>query len=209
MNSEVVEILDRAVAYSLWIFLGSFLSLLVYARSRLRSRLKKVEDLFQREDTEKPARRRERLPVNEWRLATRTLMLSILSGLGFFVVFMFTPLPIFDNFAADDAWTITPLRVTAVTYERFYEGFSLEGEVWNQTESPMIRIQALISVWGTDDKLLDEVTVPVEPVILLGGNPGTFRLLYEDNSPFIKGYQVAFLDQEGRSIPHVTGFDVE
>ena len=136
-------------------------------------------------------------------------MTSLLLGLLFFLVFMFTPLPIFKNFAAGDTWKITPLRVTAVTYDRFYEGFSMEGEVWNQTEGPLLQLQTVISIWGTDDKLLDEVKVPVEPTILPGGKAGTFRLLYEENSPFIKGYQVSFLDQEGRVVPHVTGFDVE
>lgn len=209
MNSEIVQILDRAVVYSLWIFLGSFLALLVYARYRIRRRLKKVEDLFNREEEEKPRKRRNRLPINEWQLATRTLLIALFFGFAFLFVFMFTPLPIFENFAAGDTWRITPLRVTAVTYDRFYEGFSMKGEVWNQTESPLLRLQAVISIWGTDDKLLDEVRVPVEPVILPGGTAGTFSVLYEKYSPFIKGYQVSFADQEDRAVPHVTGFDVE
>jgi len=209
MNSEIVQILDRAVVHSLWIFLASFAVLLVYARYRIRSRLKKVEDLFNQEKEREPRELRDRLPVNEWQLATRTLAISLFLSLAFFLIFMFTPLPIFENFAAGDVWRITPLRVTAVTYDRFYEGFSMEGEVWNQTESPLLRLQSVVKIWGTDGKLLDEVKVPVEPLILPGGTAGTFSLLYEKNSPFIKGYQVSFVDQEGRPVPHVTGFDVE
>ena len=136
-------------------------------------------------------------------------MISLLFAALFFLIYVFTPLPIFDNFASGDAWRITPLRLTAVTYDRFYEGFSLEGEVWNQTETPLIRLQSVVKIWGSDDKLLDEVVVPVEPAVLPGGTAGTFDLLYENNSPFIKGYQVSFVDQEGKAIPHVTGFDIE
>lgn len=209
MNAEIVEIVDRAVVYSLWIFLISFLSLLLFARHRIRARLKRVEDLFDRRKEKKPRKASERLPVNEWILATRTLTISAIFGLGFFFVFMFTPLPIFDNFAAGDSWKIPPLRVTAVTYDRFYEGFSMEGEVWNQTEDPLLRLETIVSIWGADDKLLDEVRVPVEPVVLPGGTSGTFSLQYEEHSPFIRGYQLSFVDQEGREVPHVMGFDVE
>jgi len=209
MNAEIVEIIDRAVVYSLWIFLVSFLLLLVYARHRIRARLKRVEDLFDRKEEDRPRELSDRLPVNEWVLATRTLTISAVFGLGFFFVFMFTPLPVFDNFTAGDSWKITPLRVTAVTYDRFYEGFSMEGEVWNQTENPLLRLESIVSIWGTDDKLLDEVRVPLEPLVLPGGTSGTFSLLYEKHSPFIRGYQLSFVDQEGRAVPHVTGFDVE
>ena len=208
MNPQILEIVDRAVVHSLWIFLVSFVVFLIYARYRLRARLKRVEDLFYG-DEKKDKKRRDRLPVDEWQLATRTLLVSFLLSLAFFLVFMFTPLPIFKNFAASDTWKITPLRVTAVTYDRYYEGFSMEGEVWNQTEAPLLRISAVISIWGTDEKLLDEVAVPVEPLVLLGGSAGTFRLAYEENSPFIKGYELSFVDQEGRDIPHLVGFDVE
>jgi hypothetical protein len=137
------------------------------------------------------------------------MMVSLFLALAFFVVFVFTPLPIFQNFAASDAWRITPLRVTAVTYDRTYEGFSMEGEVWNQMDEPLLRISAVVSIWGTDEKLLDEVTVPVEPTVLAGGTAGTFQLTYRENSPFIKGYQLSFVDQESRNIPHLAGFDIE
>jgi len=209
MNPEVIEILDRAVVDSLWIFLVSFALLLIYARYRLGSRLKRVEDLFNREAEQKPKRLTQRVSVDEWQLATRTSIVAIFLSLAFFFVFMFTPLPIFENFAAGNAWKITPLRVTAVTYDRSYEGFSMEGEVWNQTESPLLQLQVLVKICGTDDKLLDEVKVPLEPPVLPGGTAGTFSLRYEKNSPFIKGYQVSFLDQDDRIVPHVTGFDVE
>jgi hypothetical protein len=209
MNPEILQILDRAAQNSLWVFLVSFVVLLIFARYRLKKRLKKVEDLFRREKRDKPEKPIERLPVNEWHLATRTLMISLFFAGAFFLVYVFTPLPFFDNFAAGDSWRITPLRVTAVAYDRFYQGFSLEGEVWNQTETPLLRLRSVVKVWGTDDKLLDEVVVPVEPAVLTGGTAGTFSLLYEENSPFIKGYQVSFVDQEGQPVPHVTGFDVE
>jgi len=209
MNPETVAILDRAAVSSLWIFLASFVVMLLFARYRLRSRLKKVEDLFSHEDEEKPARPFDKLPVDEWKLATRTLLISLFFGAAFFLLYIFTPLPVFDNFAAGDAWRITPLRVTAVTYDRFYEGFSMEAEVWNQTDAPLLQLRSVVKIWGTDDKLLDEVVVSVEPVVLPAGTAGTFSLLYEEDSPFIKGYQVSFVDQEGQTVPHVMGFDVE
>ena len=135
--------------------------------------------------------------------------MAFLCGVAFFLVFVFTPLPFFQNFSAVDSWRITPLRLTAVTYDRYYEGFSLDGEVWNQTQEPMFQLQGVVRIWGTDDKLLDEVKVDIEPSILPGGTPGTFKLQYEKNSPFIQGYQVVFVDQEGQPVPHVTGLDVE
>lgn len=209
MNSEIVLILDRAFVSSLWIFLVSFAGLLIYARHRLRTRLKKVEDLLGQDPHEEEKTDARRLPVNEWQLAIRTLMISLFLALAFFFVFMFTPLPIFDNFSADDSWKITPLRVTAVTYDRFYEGFSIQGEVWNQTSTPLLQLRTVVSIWGTDDRLLDEVEVPVEPAVLLGGTSGTFNLQYHENSPFIRGYQVSFIGQDGRALQHVMGFDVE
>jgi hypothetical protein len=207
MNPEILQIIDRALVQSLWIFLICFLTILVYSRYRLLARLRRVADLFDRE--EKKPKKRERLPVNEWQLAMRTLLVSGFISAVFFIVYIFTPLPVFQNFAAGDAWRITPLRVTAVTYDRYYEGFSMEGEVWNQTEEPLLRIRAVVNIWGTDDKLLGEVIVPIEPPILAGGTAGTFGLSYEENSPFIKGYQLSFIDQENQPVPHSTGFDLE
>ena len=208
MTSEIILILDRAFENSLWAFLGCFLILLVFSRFRLRARQKRVEDLFDR-DPEEPAPKFHRLPVNEWRLAVRTLLVALLCGGAFFLVFVFTPLPFFQNFASGDSWRITPLRLTAVTYDRYYEGFTLDGEVWNQTETPFLQLQGIIRIWGTDDKLLDEVPVEIDPSVLPGGSAGTFNLRYEKNSPFIKGYQVTFVDQGGQPVPHVTGFNVE
>jgi len=96
-----------------------------------------------------------------------------------------------------------------ISLKAFYEGFSVKGEVWNQTAEPFNQLQVVIRVIGTDGQPLEEVTIPVEPVPLEPGAAGLFELNYTQNSPFISGYQVAFFDQTGKAIPHVFGFDVD
>jgi hypothetical protein len=213
MNPEIVLILDRAFQYSLWVFLLTLVLVLVYASIRLRRRSRRIGDLFEGsfaedEESEK-GRRFEQLPTNEWPLVFRVLSLSLVCGIAFFLIYVFTPFPFFENFASGDSWKISPLRITVLTYDRFYDGFSLEGEVWNQTRNPVFGLQAVIKIWGRDDTPLDEVRVPVDPDPLGAGTAGIFTLRQVQDSPFLKGYQVSFVDRSGEAVSHVTGFDVQ
>jgi len=146
---------------------------------------------------------------NPWRISLQSSLLAILLGLFGTLIYLFLPLPFFENFAAGSEWKIVPLRVTAISYDRFYEGFSLEGEVWNQTRDEPLELTARIEVVGNDDKPLDEIEIRVKPSPLEPGKAGTFEIRYTEYSPFIKGYRVAFFSVDGRRIPHLTGFDVE
>jgi len=213
MSSDLAIILDQALKFALWGFLFAYLILLLYSRAKLRSRRKKLEDIYLEVAQGVPPSRSNRSPFSgalfdQWRISLKALMVALLCGLALFIVFLFTPLPLVKNFASDNPFRIEPLRVTALTYDRFYEGFSVKGEVWNQTEEPFDQLQAVIKVLGIDGEALEDVTVPVEPVPLEPGTAGFFELKYTQNSPFISGYQVVFLDQTGEPIPHVFGFDV-
>jgi hypothetical protein len=214
MSSDLVIIIDQALKYALLGFLLSYLILLLYSRAKLRGQRKKLEDIYMEVAEGVPSLRSDRLPFSgalfdQWRISLKALMVSLLCGLAIFIIFLFTPLPLVKNFASDNPFRIEPLRVTALTYDRFYEGFSVKGEVWNQTEDPFDQLQAVIRVIGTDGQPLEEVSIPVEPAPLEPGAVGLFELNYTQNSPFISGYQVSFHEETGRAIPHVLGFDVD
>lgn len=212
MNAELLNILDRALSYSTWVFLGALIVFLFFSSLSLRRRKRKLGDLYE-SGFENGRRRKIRLPAssryNQWRISMNSLLLALGSAVLFFVVFVFTPLPFFDNFAASEAWQVTPLRVTAISFDRFYEGFSIEGEVWNQSPDAIPELKAWVKVVGIDDKPLDEVEAPVTPLPLESGKAGVFTLDYEEHSPFIKGFTVSFTDGEGNPIAHVSGFDVQ
>ena len=99
--------------------------------------------------------------------------------------------------------------MTSISYDRFYEGFALVGEVWNQTRDEALELTAVIKVIGTDDKPLGEIEVAIDPSPLNPGEAGTFEARYTEYSPFIRGYQVTFFTTDGTRISHLTGFDVE
>ncbi len=205
MTEKSVVILETALYYSLWVFLGSFLFLMVFALLRLkRSRYPVVEE----PDEDKPpwnlTATPEQLAIT-WRALTISLILSALS----YIALVLTPLPFIDNFVNSESWKLRPLRVTALTYERFHDGFSLNGEVWNQTEETLTDVQVVIQVWGTDDELLDEVLSKIDPTPLTSKSPGHFRIRYEKNSALLLGYKVLFTSQDGVEIPHSQGFDVQ
>ncbi|MGH9339946.1 MAG: hypothetical protein ACRD1R_10265 [Acidobacteriota bacterium] len=219
MNESIVGILDNALRYSLWFFVIAFSIILVYVVIRTRRRKKGLIDYLRTEfDTrfekeikgEKPEAEKPYIPsAGYWRAAGRSLAATLVLTALFFVVISFTPLSFFANFATNRSWDVTPLRVTSLTYERFYEGFSLEGEVWNQTGEPIEELQAVVRILGEDEELLDEVLLPVTPATLPPGSAGVFTLRYTENSPFLRGYQVHFSGAEEEVIPHVKGFDVQ
>lgn len=210
MNAEIVRILDNALYFSLWCFLLSLLVLLLFARSRLKARRKKIEALYGLETDEDPKAFSERSPwFNPWKTSLSSALLALAFGLVGFVTYLFLPLPYFENFSAGSEWKVTPLRVTSISYDRFYEGFSLNGEVWNQTREESLELKALIRIMGIDDKPLDEIEVGIDPSPLNPGESGTFEARYTENSPFIKGYQISFYSSDDIQIPHLTGFDVD
>ncbi len=220
MNERTLQILDRSLEHSLWVFLFIFLASLCFIALRLKARKQGLAD-YLREEFE--SRHEQEImgedlgevldgavPLsNRVRMATKALILSAALAFVCFLVVGFTPLSFFGNFATEPTRETGPLRLTLLTYERFYEGFSLEGEVWNQTERPMTGLKALVSVWKSEQELLDEVSVQVEPDPLPALSAGTFSLRYTENSPFLYGYQVTFENEQDLKVPHVEGFDVE
>lgn len=207
MNQEVLNLVDQALRYSLWAFLSTFLVLLLFVRHQLRSRRKQIID-FYRDAQEKPVSDRHIPSSNQWQMAIKALFVSFLLAAVVFVTIVFVPVPGLQNTVAGMDLEVAPLRVTALQFERFHEGFSLEGEVWNQGKEPLESLQVTVLIIGSDGKLLDEVSVPVSPSPLQTGTSGSFELRYTENSPFLRGYQLAFRDASYRLINHETGFDV-
>lgn len=209
MSPHAIDILDRALVYAIWTFLVSYAIILLIARSRFRKRSRRVGDLYAAipsPDPSSPSDSLRRL-LNPWRTAGNALLLALFLGGLVFVVYSFVPLPHTANLVSSAAWQIRPLRVTLLQYERFHEGFSVEGEVWNQTEESVTGLRVAVEVVGTDGKPLDEVIAEVSPRPLPPGRPGYFQVRYAERSPFIEGYRLSFLDAEGERIPHLTGFD--
>lgn len=211
MNEGLLSLLDTLLAYSLQAFLILFLVALLYARRRLRRRKTTIADYYREK-----FRRKEKdeaflpppSPRRQWKIVFNALLFSAVLAGFFFLVLSFTPLPGVENFVTVHSWRVTPLRVTALLHERTQHGFALEGEVWNQTEGALPALTAVVAVWGQEDEILDEITVPVRPDPLPPGRPGQFSLQYKKNSPFLKGYQIRFRSPEGETVPHVMGFDV-
>lgn len=187
MADKTMQILDHSLLYSLVAFLVILAIILAYA-------------LFLRPP---------KAGVNRLKTAFHAVLLSALLAGVFFLGISFLPLPFFDNFASVRQLQEWPLRLTALVYQRTYDGFSLQGEVWNQTKAPLENVQAVVRVWGNDRQLLDTLTVPLEPSVLPPSQAASFNLTYNKNSPFIYGYEVAFQSADGKVIPHIKGFDVE
>ena len=224
MNEQTLEILDQSLEYSLWAFLLVFLASLCFIALRLKARKQGLADYLRNEFERRYEQRYEQeiigddlgeivdgaVPLsNRVRMATKALILSVALAFIFFLLVGFTPLSFFGNFATEPTRETGPLRLTSLIYERFFEGFSLEGEVWNQTQEPMGGLKALVSIWKSENELLDEVSVQVKPNPLPALSAGTFSLRYTENSPFLYGYHVTFKNDQEREVPHVEGFDIE
>ncbi len=219
MNAETLVIVDWAVRASLIAFLALFAAFFLYSWFRSRRKKRALARYFEEELARRFADpERQDTPTappeaytprsNRWRSAVRSLVLSAVLTALFFVGICFVPLPFLHNFATERAWNMEPLRLTGLTFERFYEGFSVEGEVWNQTEEPIDGLQALITIWDHNRDTLEKKLVTILPHPLEAGKAGRFSLRYEENSPFLSGYKVEFLDANGDLVPHVEGFDV-
>ncbi|HUG43966.1 MAG TPA: hypothetical protein VMN76_06970 [Acidobacteriota bacterium] len=205
MIPQSVVILDQALRLSLWTFIAAFLILLLFASWRIRKMRRRMADVLETEAPDSPLPQRFR--VNEWRTLGKALAASGVIAALTFVIACFVPLPSFYNFASGTIWERTPLRVTSMQFERFYEGFSLDVELWNQTGEALPGVEAIVTVRGAGDEVLDRVSAGVNPNPLPAGQPGSFRIRYAEKSPLIRGYQLSFLDQEGEPLPHVTGLD--
>jgi hypothetical protein len=219
MSEHVLTILDQALRFSLWVFIGAFVLSLIFIVVRLRSRRKRLIDVYREEyekkhgiapDDQQTARDWPRYvpSTNRLQMIFHGLILSVLLGVAAFVVLSLTPFTFFDNFATGGGWTVEPLRLTALVYERSHDGFSLQGEVWNQLEEEVSGLQAVVTVLGREQEALEEVTLPVEPRTLPPGSPGKFSLTYAKHSPFLSGYQVNFVREDGTTVPFDKGFDV-
>lgn len=216
MSSEALVILDQSLRWTLLSFLGAFLFFGCYSWSRLRRRRKGLEDLLEpiepadgeaeRDSGEPPSA--DLRPANRLRPFFHSFLLSGAVSVLVFAVSAFAPLPFLHNFATEDSWRQTPLRVTAIDYDRFFEGFSLEGEIWNQSEETVQDITAAIEILDLERQPLDELSAPVRPERLLPATSGKFEFRYTENSPLIYGYRLRFRDADGNLIPHVEGFEV-
>ncbi len=221
MNERTLDILDQSLTFSLWTFLVAFIVVLLFVNQRLRARKQGLMDYLREKDESLYEQHFEeqspgaqpndvfRLLSHRTRMVFQALVLSTGIALLVFILASFLPIAGLDNFASSTPSKSTPLRVASLHYDRFHEGFSLLGEVWNQTQEPISGLRAVISIWQSDQELLDTVSVPVVPDPVAGGSAGTFSLRYEKRSPLLYGYRLAFEDWEGKTISHLEGFDVE
>jgi hypothetical protein len=208
MISLSLETVDRIFAFALWWFLGALLLFLLFALSRLRRRRRRLGELYAGGELDlSPKTELGRSLLNQWRILLGCVLAALSTSLVAGLALAFLPILGFQP-AAGDLPQVLPLRLTALEYDRFYEGFKLDGEVWNQTETPLSGLEVVVTIIGLKDETLAELPAPVSPSPLPPGTAGTFRFEYRENSPFIKGYRVSFRDAAGTSLPHTAGFDV-
>jgi hypothetical protein len=219
MNEQQILIIESTLLFSLVVFLVSFSAFYFYSSWRLGQRRKQLVEFFAEryeemlEQSNLESQEDEFVepvlaPQNHHQTAFRSLLLAGGIAVVAFLLFAFVPIPGVQNFVSDSAWKTAPLRLTVLEFDRFQEGFSLDGEVWNQTEDPLERITAVVTILDLDRDILDEVPVPVGPDPLEPGQAGTFSLRYTESSPFLYGYRILFKDAEDAVILHQEGFDV-
>lgn len=220
MSEPTLRILDQSLEYALWGFLIFFLAALLFIARRLRKRRKGLADYY-REEFEEPHERAitgeaapelltHYLPLsNRLRMAIQALWVAAIFAVICFLFVSFTPISIFENFARPGSSQQAPLRLTSLSYDRFYEGFSLQGEVWNQSLEPIRGLRTVILIWDSNQELLDRISVPLDDEPLSARSAGTFAVRYAEHSPFLYGYQVSFESSDGQQIAHAEGFDAE
>ena len=220
MDHPVLRIVDFPVQVGLWVFLVSFLVFLLVVRARIRARKFSLKDYFREEfdryyrekleETSSRTRRKESwtATLNEYRIVFQVMLLSILLAVGSFVGVSFVPMPYLQNWTGVESIETEPLRIVALSYDRFYTGFSLKGEIWNQGQIPLQGLSARVRIWGRDDMPLEEILAQIEPAVLNPESSGSFGMKYSQKSPsLLYGYEVAFVDSEGVETPHIRGFD--
>ena len=220
MDQPVLRIVDFPLQVTLWVFLVSFLILLLLVRYRIRIRKFSLKDYFReefdryyreklKETSGKPPRTEPWTATrNEFRIVFQVMLLSILLAVGSFVGVSFVPIPYLKNWTGIESIETAPLRLAALSYDRFYTGFSLKGEIWNQGQIPLKGISARVRIWGRDEELLEEIMAKVKPEVLNPESSGSFGMKFSRKSPSqIYGYEVAFVDSDGVETPHIRGFD--
>lgn len=197
-SADFVDIIDRAVWLSLATFLLCFVGFGLYnfySFNWRRLHGSHRDDLLASWQVLRPL--------------LHALFFALVVGGGSFLVYAFVPAPFLDNFSTRQNWIRTPLRVTSMQYDRFAGGFSLKGEIWNQTKSPLPGVQVVVIVVDHNQETLAEVTTTPTPPDLAPGATATFQTRYTEKSNLIFGYRLLFRDAEGKEIPHVAGFDEE
>ena len=220
MDHPVLRIVDFPLQAALWVFLVSFLVFLLVVRARIRARKFSLKDYFREEfdryyrekldQSSGKARHKEAWTAtrNEFRIVFQVMLFSILLAFGTFAGVSFVPIPYLKNWTGVESVETAPLRLVALSYDRFYSGFSLKGEIWNQGQIPLKGLSARVRIWGRDDELLEELEATIEPDVLNPESSGSFGLKYARKSPsLLYGYEVAFVDSEGVETPHIRGFD--
>lgn len=220
MDHPLLRIVDFPLQVALWVFLVSFLVFLLVVRARIRARKFSLKDYFREEfdryyrdkleETSSKTRRNESWTAtwNEYRIVFQVMLLSILLAAGSFVGVSFVPIPYLKNWTGVESLETEPLRLAALSYDRFHTGFSLKGEIWNQGQVPLQGLSARVRIWGRGDVLLEEILAKVTPAVLNPESSGSFDLKYSEKSPsLLYGYEVAFVDSDGVETPHIRGFD--
>ena len=220
MDQPVLRIVDFPFQVALWVFLASFLIFLLVVRYRIRARKFSLKDYFREEfdryyrekleETSGKPRRTEPWTAtrNEFRIVFQVMLLSILLAVGSFVGVSFVPIPYLKNWTGVESIETAPLRLVALSYDRFYTGFSLKGEIWNQGQIPLKGLSARVRIWGRDDELLEEIMAKVKPDVLNPESSGSFGMNFSQKTPSrLYGYEVAFIDFDGVETPHIRGFD--
>ena len=201
INPEFIQILDSATRLTLITFLALFGSFGLYNFYRFNSRRLTGSRWPDEKDYQKP-----------WKIL-RPLLYSLgFSGLIAAFSFFFyalVPAPFLNNYATAESWQRAALRITSLQFDRFHEGFSLKGEIWNQQKGRLEKIQVVVSVLDHNKESLARLLVTPVPSTLESGQTATFELNYAENSTLIHGYQLFFQDSASSTISHVAGFDVE
>ena len=221
MVHPVVRIADLPLQIALWVYILTFLISLLLMKVFLRSPKHSLDDYFKdefdryyQEKIQNPSllvqsRRRPVKPsYNEHKIVFQLTLLSCLLALMSFLVVSFVPLPYISNWTRSDPLEVAPLRITSLSYDRFYNGFSLKGDIWNQGQTPMVDLSARVKVWGKHEQLLEEILVKIKPRILQPDSSGHFRLKYSKDSPsLLFGYEIEFVNTDGEETAHIRGFD--
>lgn len=220
MDHPVLRIVDFPLQVALWVFLVSFPVFLLVVRARIHARKFSLKDYFREEfdryyrekleQTSGTARRKEAWTAtrNEFRIVFQVMLFSILLAFGTLVGVSFVPIPYLKNWTGVESIENAPLRLVALSYDRFYSGFSLKGEIWNQGQIPLKGLSARVRIWGRDDELLEEIEAKIKPAVLNPESSGSFGLKYSEKSPsLLYGYEVAFVDSDGVETLHIRGFD--
>ncbi len=201
LDPEVLHILDGAARLTLATFLVLFAGVGLYNFYSFNSR--------RLTGTLHPEEMDLHQPWQILRPLLSSLVFSSLLALLSFFFYAFVPAPFLDNYATAGGWKRAAVRITSLQFDRFHEGFSLKGEIWNQKEEDLVGMQVVVSVLDHNKEPLARLVVAPVPPTMKSGQTAAFEVRYAENSTLIHGYQLAFQDSDGAPIDHVAGFDVE